>query len=99
MAAARDAAIAASSDEKDACGARDGYAECEARVVGAITSLGSSAFSGKDIRSAVTINAAGDYIVAGGATVTPYIGYAPIAGGSATTLPSGALNPRVALII
>jgi hypothetical protein len=65
--------------------------------VGPVTSLGASAFSGGNIRTAVTINAAGDYVVAG-ITSSPFVGYAPIGGGSATPLLSGAANPRSVIV-
>lgn len=66
-------------------------------TVGAITLLGASAFNGGNIRTAVAINAAGDYVVAG-ITASPYVGYARVAGGSATALLTGASNPRSVIV-
>lgn len=59
--------------------------------------MGTAAFSANDIRSAVMINTAGDYIVAG-ATVAPYVGYLPAIGGTTTTLPATVVNPRCAIV-
>lgn len=62
-------------------------------TVGAATSFGASAFSSNNIRAAVTVNAAGDYVAAG-ATTSPYVAYAPFTGGGATALLGTAVNPR-----
>ena len=40
----------------------------------------------------MTINGAGDYVAS--SPGSPYIGYAPVAGGSATALLTGSVNPR-----
>ena len=62
-------------------------------TVGTPTSTGTAVFSGNNARAAVTINAVGDYAIAG-STGAPYVGYAPVGGGTATTLVSGTPNPR-----
>lgn len=68
-----------------------------AGTVSAVASFGTTAYSGSNMRAAVIINDAGDYITAG-ATSPPYVGYAPAAGGSATALLSAAANPRCVVV-